>query len=300
MSNVPLMAPARPAADAPRVYPLPLLSNERPLNVATPPTALTIFVPASVPPPALVPMAMVTASRAPVTRAPFASRISTCTAGETASPAIALVGWTVNANCVAVCVTVSVAYPGMPRPLALMVVCPGPCAVARPVVSMVAAAGLEEIHRKRTPATVLFPESLAVAANCAVAPSADNPPDPGVTTIPATTCDTVSCTWALLPCANAVMVTVPFATAVATPVAESTVATAGLDECQTIVAVTGWPDASLAVAENCRVRPKVASVSVPAAMLIAATLGPGPVVSLLHATSAARPTRAAAQTEREL
>src|SRR5437868_127424 len=56
-------------------------------NVATPPTAATVLAPDSVPPPALVPIAMVTLSREPVTVLSKASRTVTCTGGAIATPA---------------------------------------------------------------------------------------------------------------------------------------------------------------------------------------------------------------------
>src|SRR3954469_16834779 len=71
---------------------------ERLENVATPLTAETVVVPDSVPPPGLVPMATVTLAEELVTVLPKASCTVTCTAGLTATPAVALVGWTVKAS----------------------------------------------------------------------------------------------------------------------------------------------------------------------------------------------------------
>src|SRR6266478_494891 len=67
-------------------------------NVATPATAAAVAVPDNVPPPGLVPMAIVTAFVAVVTTFPLASSMLTCTAGVIAAPAIAFVGCTVNAS----------------------------------------------------------------------------------------------------------------------------------------------------------------------------------------------------------
>src|SRR5512146_1881339 len=67
-------------------------------NVATPLTAATVVVPDSVPPPGLVPMATVTFAVELVTVFPNVSWTATCTAGERFTPAVALLGCTVNAT----------------------------------------------------------------------------------------------------------------------------------------------------------------------------------------------------------
>src|SRR5512132_4378816 len=71
---------------------------ERLENVATPVTADIVVVPESVPPPGLVPMATVMLAVELVTVFPNASCTATCTAGEIAAPAVALVGCTVKAS----------------------------------------------------------------------------------------------------------------------------------------------------------------------------------------------------------
>src|SRR5256885_10667938 len=68
-------------------------------KVATPPDAATVVVPDSVPPPGLVPMATVMLAVELVTVLPNASCTVTCTAGEIATPAVAVVGWVVKATC---------------------------------------------------------------------------------------------------------------------------------------------------------------------------------------------------------
>ena len=80
------------------VYPVPASLMLKLPNVATPATALTVVVPASVPLPGLVPMASVTLLVAFVTRLPEMSWISTLTAGIVA-PAAVLTGWTKNPSC---------------------------------------------------------------------------------------------------------------------------------------------------------------------------------------------------------
>src|SRR5512140_2381341 len=67
-------------------------------NVATPPAADTVVVPDSTPPPGLVPIASVMLAVELVTVFPDASFTVTCTAGEMATPAMALRGWAVNAS----------------------------------------------------------------------------------------------------------------------------------------------------------------------------------------------------------
>src|SRR5512140_1600346 len=67
-------------------------------NVATPATADTVVVPDSVPPPGLVPIATVMLAVELVTVLPNASCTATCTAGAMDTPAVALLGWTVNAS----------------------------------------------------------------------------------------------------------------------------------------------------------------------------------------------------------
>ncbi len=71
----------------------------RPLNVATPFTALTVLVPDRVPLPGLVPIPTVIAAEDEVTLLPRSSCTSTCTAGLNGWPATALMGGcTMNAS----------------------------------------------------------------------------------------------------------------------------------------------------------------------------------------------------------
>src|SRR5438093_1310766 len=63
-------------------------------RVATPFTAPTVVVPDRAPPPGLVPMATVMLATELVTVLPNASCTVTCTAGEIATPATALLGCT--------------------------------------------------------------------------------------------------------------------------------------------------------------------------------------------------------------
>src|SRR2546425_13263142 len=65
-------------------------------NVATPATAATVAVPDRVPPPGLVPSAAVTLPLNPVAVLPSVYKAVTCTAGATVTPAVVLVGCTLN------------------------------------------------------------------------------------------------------------------------------------------------------------------------------------------------------------
>src|SRR5690242_8478553 len=67
-------------------------------NVATPLTAATVAVPESAPPPGLVPIATVGRAAGRGRVLPNASCTVTCTAGEIATPAVALDGCTVKAT----------------------------------------------------------------------------------------------------------------------------------------------------------------------------------------------------------
>ncbi len=71
------------------------------LKVATPATALTLVVPASVPPPGLVAIASVTVPVNPVAVLLEPSSAVTTTAGVMVAPAVVVVGCTVIASCVA-------------------------------------------------------------------------------------------------------------------------------------------------------------------------------------------------------
>src|SRR2546422_1602398 len=70
-------------------------------NVATPFTAGTLSVPASVPPAGSAPIATVMVPVKLVTVFPEASRALTCTAGVIVAPASVLLGCTVKPRCVA-------------------------------------------------------------------------------------------------------------------------------------------------------------------------------------------------------
>lgn len=77
---------------------MPVLLIERPLNVAMPPEAATVVVPLSVPPPAFVPIAIVTEAVLLVTRFPLESSTCTVIAGVIEAPATVLLGCWLNAN----------------------------------------------------------------------------------------------------------------------------------------------------------------------------------------------------------
>src|SRR5437899_10572890 len=71
----------------------------RVVNVATPFTAATLVVPASVPPPGLAPIATVMFPVNPEAVLPCTSWAVTCTAGLIAAPAAVLLGCPVNTSC---------------------------------------------------------------------------------------------------------------------------------------------------------------------------------------------------------
>jgi len=71
--NAELVALARPVEAALSVYEFPDLLMLKPEKLACPETAFTVRVPASVPPPGFVPMAIVTGALDEVTVLPFAS-----------------------------------------------------------------------------------------------------------------------------------------------------------------------------------------------------------------------------------
>src|SRR5882724_9952626 len=99
--NAALVPVAGPVALAVSVYPVPTLSIDRPVNVATPPDAAWVAVPDNAPPDGLVPMASVTLPVNPVAVFPFASWAVTSTAGAMLAPATVLVGCTVNTRAAA-------------------------------------------------------------------------------------------------------------------------------------------------------------------------------------------------------
>src|SRR5437868_2594237 len=98
MVNAELDAPVSAPEAAVSVYPTPALSMDRLEKVATPPTAATVVVPDSVPPPGLGQIAAEVLAVEPGTRLPNATCTVTCTAGATATPAVALDGWAVKAT----------------------------------------------------------------------------------------------------------------------------------------------------------------------------------------------------------
>ena len=71
---------------------MPARSIERFANVATPPTALTVVVPPSVPPLGFVAIAMPIEAELTLTLLPYVSRTPTVTAGLIAAAAVTFVG----------------------------------------------------------------------------------------------------------------------------------------------------------------------------------------------------------------
>src|SRR5713226_4092930 len=122
-------------------------------KLATPPATATVVVPDSVPPPALVPIATVTLPAKLVTLFASASCAVSCTAGLIVRPATALLGCTVNTNCVAgpaVIAKVRLLAPGS-RVAA---------AVSRYPVPLLSMLRLEKVATPFTAATTVVPESV--------------------------------------------------------------------------------------------------------------------------------------------
>ena len=101
MLNAALVAPVSPDDEATSVYPTAALFTPRFANVATPATAFTVVVPASVALPGLLPNASVTAPVNPVAVFPSASRAVTTTGGAIAAFCTMFVGAPVNTSRVA-------------------------------------------------------------------------------------------------------------------------------------------------------------------------------------------------------
>src|SRR5881396_1778447 len=101
MSNGGLVARASPGAVPVSVYPLPARSMLRLRKVATPATAGTVVVPERVPLAGLAPIAAVTSPVKLVARLPNPSRAVTSIWGAIVAFAVAVLGGTLNASCVA-------------------------------------------------------------------------------------------------------------------------------------------------------------------------------------------------------
>src|SRR4051812_28165489 len=128
---------------------------ERPLNEATPPDALTVSVPESVPPPGLVARDSVTLLVAPVTRLPCASEIAT--EAENAALAADELGWVTNDS--------AAAGPGTMLNAELVApVTPVAAAVSVYPVRVLAIDRSEYVATPLTALTVVVPASTAVPA----------------------------------------------------------------------------------------------------------------------------------------
>ncbi len=154
-------------------------------------------------------------------------------------------------------VTVSVAVPLLPSLVAVMVAVPAATPVPSPLPFTVATAGALVVQVTTRPVSALPLASLGVAVSCTVCP-AGTPAVAGLTATDATgTVLTVMAAGALCPSLVAVIVAVPAATPVTSPL-PVTVATAGaLVAHVTTRPLSGWPFASLGVAVNCTVCPTV-------------------------------------------
>jgi hypothetical protein len=119
MLKVLLVASVKPLLDAVSVYPVPLLSIDSPLNVATPLTALAVAVPLNVPLLGFVPIATVIEAVLLVTVLPPASCTVTTGCVPKSVPPVVSLGLVVNASFVAApTVMLNVALDAPVRPVA--------------------------------------------------------------------------------------------------------------------------------------------------------------------------------------
>src|ERR1700716_2804845 len=122
-----------------------------PENVATPPTAACVSVPASVPVLGFVPIATVMFPVNPVAVLPLPSCAVTWTAGVIAAPAAVVVGWTLNTSAVAVPAVIL---------NAVLVAVPAPVAVSVYPVPALLRLSVENVATPALAATVAVPESV--------------------------------------------------------------------------------------------------------------------------------------------
>jgi hypothetical protein len=143
---------------------------------------------------------------------------------------------------------------------AVIVAVPMATDVTSPVALTVATPAADEVHVIGAPLTTELPASLAVAVSCCVAPMELSETVVGATLTLATACATVTTAAPEREPVVAVIVLVPFATAVTSP-ALLTVAVAAADVAHVkAVPLTVLPPASRAVAVNCTVEPSEVSV----------------------------------------
>src|SRR6266511_2528064 len=150
------------------------------------------------------------------------------------------------------CATVTLALPDTPAVVAVTVAGPFPIAVASPLASTVATPTADDFQVNVRSGTGLPRASLAMASKCCVSPRALRVAVAGLTSTATTTCKTPSVADPDTPAVVAVIVAVPLASAVARPVAGSTVATPGANDVQLNAwPGTAFPFASRATAPNC-------------------------------------------------
>src|SRR5439155_19522802 len=128
------------------------------------------------------------------------------------------------------CDTNSEAVPDTPPVVAVIVVRRFAAVVARPVAGSIVATPVGAADQLNTcPATVFPFRSCATAVNCCERPSASSVVLTGLTTTDVTICATDSAAVPATPPVVAVIVATPFASAVATPVTASNVASPAAD-----------------------------------------------------------------------
>jgi len=150
-----------------------------------------------------------------------------------------------------------------PSLVAVIVVLPGPTGVTTPADDTVATVGTLDVHVTTRPVNTFPLPSLVTAVSVAVAPPTRSVVLVGVTVMDATgTFDTVITAVPLLPSLVAVIVAVPGATAVTTPLLDTVAMAVALD-----VQVTTRPDTSVPFAS----RNVTERVLVPPMMILAVT-----------------------------
>src|SRR2546425_1282992 len=162
-----------------------------------------------------------------------------------------------------ICDTDSVVVPDTAPVVAVIVVTPFATAVARPVAGSIVATPVGAADQVKTCPGTAFPfPSCATALNCCMRPSASSVALAGLTPTDLTICATDIAAAPDTPAVVAVIVALPFPTALTTPPA-STEATRGLSDFH-VNDRPGMtlPLASFAVAVNCCVSPRASSAAV--------------------------------------
>ena len=184
---------------------------------------------------------------------PFTSVTMAVNAAVPGTAMVTVAGLTVTVATGAA-VTVTADVPLFPSLVAVIVVEPTATPVTTPVADTDATAAVLEVHVTTRPVRMVPVASFVVAVNCFVAPTATLAVA-GATVTVATGADTTTAAVPLLPSDVAVMVAVPGATAVTTPLVETVAMAALLDVHVTTLLVTTVPAVSFTVTDRVAVCP---------------------------------------------